>query len=174
MKRKLIVAAVAALFSAAAWAQMGPGYGGHMGPGMMWGQGPAASSDDDAYCGYGPGAGMMGGYSRGPGAGMMGGYYGRGNYDALKLTDAQREKIAAIQKDASNKQWATMKAMHDLRWSAFGPDATKKADPRQTYEAMAALRKQMFDARVDAQERIDGVLTAEQKDQLRNSWRPRG
>jgi len=32
---------------------------------------------------------------------------------------------------------------------------------------MAAVRKQMFEARLDARKRIDAVLTAKQREQLR-------
>ncbi len=81
MKPKwIIAAAAAALVSAAAWGQWGPGmmggYGGGYGPGMMGGYGPGYGR------GYGPGMmggygpGMMGGYGGGYGPGMMGGYGG--------------------------------------------------------------------------------------------------
>jgi len=165
MKRTLIVAAIAALFSAAALAQMGPG--------MMWGQGPGAGQQGE-QCG--PGGMMGGGY--GPGAGRMGrgmmAGHGHLDYQALNLTDAQREKIATIEKDASDKRFNAMKAMHDLRWSTSGPGASKEADPRQTYDAMAAIRKQMFEANLDAQKRIEEILTPEQKEQWRKSLRSRG
>jgi Spy/CpxP family protein refolding chaperone len=113
----------------------------------------------------------MGGYGGpyGMGPGMMGGY-GWGGYDALDLTDEQRDKIAEIQKDVASKRWGLMSAMHELRWSSFGPGA-KDTDPRKTYDAMAALRKQMFETALDADKRIEAVLTKEQKDQLRKERR---
>jgi Spy/CpxP family protein refolding chaperone len=103
----------------------GPGYG--MGPGMMWGYGG----------GWGMGPGMMwGGY----GPGMMGSYgYG---YNALDLSDAQRQKIEKIQEEAWNSQWEIMNKMHEAisqRW-------------------------------VEAQKKIDAVLTKEQREQLRQGW----
>lgn len=94
MKRKLIAAAaIAALFSAPAWAQMGPGMMGGfgsggfgMGPGMMggYGMGPGMMGGYGPGGGYGMGPGMMGGYGAqgmGPGMmgpGMMGGYGAQG------------------------------------------------------------------------------------------------
>ena len=36
---------------------------------------------------------------------------------------------------------------------------------------MADLRKQMFDATIDANKRIEALLTKEQKEQLRKNWR---
>jgi Spy/CpxP family protein refolding chaperone len=178
MKRKLMVAAIAAtLFSAAAWAQWGPGMmGGGYGPGMMGGgYGPGMMGGFDADGGMGPG--MMGGYGPGMmgrnggyGPGMMGGYGSR-RYEALDLTDAQRDKIAEIQKDAWGKRWSLMSAMHELGWKSYGPDAKNDVDPEKTYEAMAALRKQMFEANLEAGKKIEGVLTTEQKEQLRKERR---
>ncbi|HXZ47987.1 MAG TPA: Spy/CpxP family protein refolding chaperone [Usitatibacter sp.] len=170
MKRKLIIAAaIAALFSAAAWAQWGPGYGGY-GPGMMGGYGGGYGPGMmGGYGGYGMGPGMMGGYG-GYGPGARGGY-GSSPLDQLDLTDEQRDKIAAIEKDASDKRWDLMKAMHDLRWSSFGPDASKDVDPTKAYDAMAALRRQMFQLSVDTNKRIEAVLTKEQKEQLQKDRR---
>lgn len=154
MKRKLFVAAIAAaLFSAAAWAQWGPG--------MMGGYGP----------GYGMGPGMMGGgYAQGYGPGMMGGY-GPGAYGALDLTDEQRDKIASIQQDLWKKHWALMGAMHELRGNFFPRKDDSAADAQKNYEAMAALQKQMFEASLEARKQIDAVLTKEQQEQLRKNSR---
>lgn len=85
MKRTLIGAAIAA--AAIAGTALGQGYG--MGPGMM---------------GEGMGPGMMG-----MGPGMMGNY-GPG-YAALDLSEEQRRKIDAIEKDVH-------KQMFELRLEA--------------------------------------------------------
>jgi len=130
----------------------GPGYGmGYgMGPWMMGGYGPGHGM------GYGMGPGMMGGYGMGPW--MMGGYgrgygmgpwmmggYGRGygyGYNALDLSDAQRQKIEKIQEEAWNSQWEVMNKMHEAI--------------SQTW--------------VDAQKKIDAVLTKKQREQLQRGW----
>ena len=192
MKRKFLVAAIAAaLFSAAAWAQWGPGMMGGYGPGYGGGPGMMGGYGGGGYGpGYGMGPGMMGGgygpgYGMGPG--MMGGYGGHGyyggmgpgmmggygwdGYDALDLSKEQRDKVDAIQEDAVKKRWDLMRAMHELGWNSFGPGAGKDADPGKTYEAMADLRKQMFDTTIDANKRIEALLTKEQKEQLRKNWR---
>ena len=169
MKRKLIAAAAALLLGTAgvAFTQpygYGPGYG--MGPGMMGGgYGP----------GYGMGPGMMGGgygpgYGMGPG--MMGGY-GPGNVYGLDLSAEQREKIGEIQQEFAKKQWGLMTSMH----SPGGPmeqmfSGDEKA-ARQAYEAMAAARKQMFEAQLDMRKRVDAVLTKEQREQLQRNYRGR-
>ena len=181
MKRKLIAAAaIAALFSAAAWAQMGPGMMGGSGPGygtgpgMMGGYGP----------GYGMGPGMMGGYGPGGygmGPGMMGGYgpgmmwgYGGGGFGGLNLTDDQRAKIAAIQEESSRRQWELMGKMHQQGFhmhQLFDSGKSDDAAARKSYQAMADAHKQMFEATLEARKRIDAVLTNEQREQLKRNWR---
>lgn len=106
------------------------------------------------------GPGMMWGY--GPG-----GAWGLG---ALNLTDAQRARIADIQRETSRKQWELMGRVHEQQYQlqeqyASGPlddDAARKA-----YAAMADAHKQMFDIQLDARKKIDAVLTKEQREQLR-------
>ena len=184
MKRKLLIAAIAAtLFSAGAWAQWGPGMMGGYGPG--YGGGPGAMGGNaEGYGpgmmgGYGPGngmgTGMMGGYGpgNGMGPGMMGGY-GPGGYDALDLSDEQRDKIATIQREVWKQHWALMGSMHELRGNFFGGKGESDADAQKNYDAMAALQKQMFQSSLDARKRIDAVLTKEQREQLakgsRRGW----
>jgi len=140
---------------------MGPGmmggWGGYgMGPGMMGGWGP----------GYGMGPGMMGGY--GMGYGMMGGY--RWGLGALNLTDAQRARIADIQREASRKQWDVMGKVHEQQYQLQEQYASGRLDDdaaRKAYAAMADAHKQMFDIQLDARKKIDAVLTKEQREQLR-------
>ena len=143
------------------------GYGPGYGPGMMgggWGPGNGP--------GYGPG--MMGGgwgpgYGGGYGPGMMGGWGRGGGIGWLPdLSSEQREKIAGIQRDYASKQWPLMQQMHSLMWAngAPGTDADDQAE-RQNYDAVAALRKQMFDNRLAERKEIDAVLTPQQRDELR-------
>jgi Spy/CpxP family protein refolding chaperone len=176
MKRKLILAAaIAAVFSAAAWAQWGPGYGmgpgmmgGYygMGPGMMWGDGPG-----------GMGPGMMGGYGMrgGDGPGMMWGY-GGDEYRGLKLTAEQRAKIADIRRDVSRKHWELMGKVHDERYQVYEYDAAGKLDEnaaRKAYQALNDAHKALFEYGLEARKRIEAVLTDEQRDQLRRGWQGR-
>ena len=156
MKRKLIAtAAIAALFSAAAWAQMGPG--------MMGGYGPG---------GYGMGPGMMGGYGMAPG--MMGGY-GAGGY-GVDLSADQRAKIAEIQQELQRKQWDLMGKMHEQdspMYNAFGSGKFDEQAARKAYDVMTAAHKQMFEISLEARKRMDAVLTPEQREQMRRGWRGR-
>lgn len=180
--KSMIAAAMSAALSATAWAQpawgpgmmggygYGPGYG--MGPGMMGGYGYGP--------GYGMGPGMMGGYGPGwdMGPGMMGGYgpgmMGFGALGALNLTDAQRAKIADIQRELSQKHWELMGKAFEERNKLLEQFESGKADDqaaRKTYQAMAEARRQMFESSLDARKRIDSILTPEQREQLRRGWR---
>lgn len=178
MKRKWMVAALgAALLSAGAWAQWGPGMGGYgMGPGMMGGNGGCESAADcQGYGpgprgmggGYGYGPGMMGGRGWGGGPGMMGGY-GWG-YESLDLTAAQRDKIAGIAGEFRKKEWALMGTMRELMWKSGGPATQADADALKSFDAMTAVRREMLVARLDARKRMEEVLTPEQREQLRKS-----
>jgi Spy/CpxP family protein refolding chaperone len=182
MKPKLVVAAVAAILATAAWAQVGPGMMGGYGPGDCgygpgYGMGPGMMGG--GMGGYGMGSGMMGGYGPGGygmGPGMMGGN-GPGAYFGLKLSDEQQRKIADIQEEQWRKQWALMNSMHELRFKELRAEQSGKADDaeaRKTYQAMADLRKQMFENSLDTRKRINSVLTKEQREQLQQGWRGRG
>lgn len=168
MKRNAkAIFAAGLVWAAYVWSQpTGPG------PGMMGGGG-----------GYGPGPGMMGGYGMGPG--MMGGYgmgpgmmrgYGPGNtgpYSIPNLTDEQRTKINDIEKEYRQKQWQVMEKMHDLNFQSQGLYRNGKFDEeaaRKSYDAMAALRKQMFENSLEERKRVDALLTPQQREQLSNAW----
>jgi Spy/CpxP family protein refolding chaperone len=171
MKRKLIAAAaLAALFSAGAWAQMGPGWGGGygygMGPGMMgggygYGMGPGMMGGGYGPGGYGMGPGMMWGYGRGGGYG----------YGGLNLSDEQRTKITAIEEEFARRQWDLMDKMHDQHYDLWRGDESAS---RKAYEVMSSARKAMFENSLEARKRIESVLTDEQRKQLQQrGWRGR-
>jgi len=170
MKRKLIAAAAAAaLFAAPVWAHgpgmadggmmMGPGMtgGGMMGPGMMGGgmMGPGMMG------GGMMGPGMMGGGMMGPGT--MGGYPG------VNLSDEQRAKVSAIQREVMRKQWELMGKMHEQQFNMHDLFESGKDDAaaRKAFDEMSDAHKQMFQNMLEARKRIDAVLTDEQRKQLK-------
>ena len=112
------------------------------------------------------GPGMMGGYGYGMGPGAMHGYgRGFGPYRSLNLTDEQRSKIGAIQRDLRSKQWELMGKMQDeyaRRADAPDDEAANKAD-----DQIAALQQQMLANANAARKQTDTVLTKEQRQQLR-------
>jgi len=149
---------------------MGPGYGAgpgyRMGPGMMGGYGP----------GYGMGPGMMGGYGPGygMGLGMMGGHgmmgpgIGRALW-ALDLDEAQRKQALAIQDDLRRKRWELAgKAQEEIAklrdaWLAPRRD---RAAILAAYKRLGELRQQSVEQSLDAADRLDKVLTEQQREQL--------
>lgn len=129
-----------------------------MGPGMMGGYGP----------GYGMGPGMMGGY--GPGYGMGPGMMGWGNYRGLNLSEDQKSKITQIQKEVRTKQWAVMGEMMDAQdklQELYDADKQDAAAINKQYKVIEDLRRQMVDNSVDAHNRINSILTKEQREKAR-------
>lgn len=147
----------------------------NMGPGMMGGYGP----------GYGMGPGMMGGYGQGYG-GMMGGYgpgYGMGpgmmgweNYRDLNLSADQKSKISQVRKEMRAKQWPLMGEMMDARdklQDLYDADKQDAVAINKQYKVVDDLRRQMVDNMVDAHNRINSILTKEQREKSRE-WRGHG
>ncbi len=164
MKRALLSLATGLLLTGSALAQP---WG--MGPGMMGGGGG----------GYGMGPGMMGGYGGGGygmGPGMMGGGYGGDALAGLDLSAQQRKQIAQIQEETAKSRWQLMGAMHEQGYhmnGMFGAGPLDEPAARKAFDAMAATHKAMFELSLGARKRIDAVLTAEQREQLRRYWSSR-
>jgi Spy/CpxP family protein refolding chaperone len=168
----------------------GPGYGAGMmngygpgyGPGMMGG-GYGPGYGRSMMYGYGPGfgPGMMGGYGPGYGPGMMNGYgpgFGPGARggvarNPLALSNDQRTKINAIQNQTRKSNWALMGQIQDQQAKigelseAPSPDnaAIEKAE-----KDISKLQQQMYQNAVDAHQKMDEVLTKEQKERLQGYW----
>ncbi len=137
--------------------RMGPGMmGGYgMGPGMMGGYGMAP--------GFGMGPGMMGGY----GHGMM----GYGDFRGMGLSADQQAKIKEIRKGMRTKQLALMGEMMDARdklQDLYDADKQDAAAINKQYKAIEDLHRQMVDNAVDAHNRIDAILTKEQREKFRD------
>jgi len=145
----------------------GPGtmWGYGMGPGMMggYGMGPGMMG------GYGMGPGMMGGYGMGPGM-MMGPYWGSG----LDLTDEQQTRINKIQDDTRKSHWNLMNEIQNqqarLRDLNLEPKRNDAAID-SAYKEIGKLQQKMYDSSVEAQKRMEAVLTKEQQEKLRTYWR---
>jgi len=135
-----------------------PGY--HMGRGMMGG-------------GYGMGPGMMGGYGMGPG--MMGGGYGMmggrmGLYEELDLTDEQQTKINKIQDETRKSHWTVMGEIMNQQAELRDLYSAPKKDAAaidKTYKKLGELQQKMYETSVEAQKKIEDLLTKEQQEKLR-------
>jgi len=122
----------------------------------------------------GPGGGGRGGRGFGPGGGLLGGLMGH----ALNLTDAQKEQIKAITKDAfdSNQALATqLKAAHEAEQAAIKAGKSD-AELAQLAQSYAPLHTQFHAARLQTEAKIYKVLTPEQQaklDEIRSDMRAR-
>ncbi len=145
----------------------GSGYGGyHMGPGMMGG-----------YGGYGMGPGMMGGYGGyGMGPGMMGGYggnhmggFGLGPLYRLNLTDEQHKQIDGIEDGLRKKNWGLMGKMQDemSKLNGLGTEKQDRSAILAANKRMFELRQQMLENGLDAQDKVESLLTPQQKGQYK-------
>jgi len=161
----IIAASSLGVIANLAVAQSDAQYG--MGPGMMggYGMGPGMMG------GYGMGPGMMGGYGMGPG--MM----GLGNYRGLDLSADQKSKISQIQQEVRKKHWALMGQMMDAQYKLqelYDADKQDSAAINKQYKEIEDLRRQMVDSSVDAHNRINGMLTKEQREKLEERNRSYG
>lgn len=142
----------------------GGGYGpgsqqqGNYGPGMMGG-------------GYGPG--MMGGAGYGPG--MMNGWGpGMGSLSQIDLTDAQSAQVEKIQTETQKKQRVLMRQMweeQDKLADLYDDDKRDPAAIGKVYSKVSDLQRQAMEMHVEAENKINALLTKEQKSQLRRSYR---
>jgi Spy/CpxP family protein refolding chaperone len=105
----------------------------------------------------GGGWGMMGG------SGMMGPGWSR-----LDLTKDQRNKIYAIHRDLREKQFALMDRMHDSMQSVsfYRNGKFDEQAARNAYATAEKTHRQMFENMLDAQKRVDALLTPQQRQQL--------
>ena len=158
-----------------------PGPGPGRGPGMMGGYGPGGPG------GYGPGygPGMMGGYGPGygmgpgmMGGGMMGGGMGPGFGRALwslDLNAAQRKEVLKVQDELRKKNWEVAGKMQDemakLRDAYWGSDKLDRSATLAAYKRMTELRQQRFQNSLDAADKLEKILTAEQREQVKR-WGP--
>ncbi|MFO1364831.1 MAG: Spy/CpxP family protein refolding chaperone [Burkholderiales bacterium] len=182
--RPTLIAFALAAGSAAAQqpGQPPPGMGPGKGPGMM--QGPGGGMGPEMMGGggmMGEGHGMMGG------RGMMGGGMGMGHGSMmgplmhLDLNESQRGQIFKIQDDLRRKNWDLLGQQQDeqakLRDAYFSSGKRDRAAIVTAYKRIADLRIQRIENSLDAAERIEGVLTQQQRDQLRRYgpwWMPGG
>lgn len=152
--------------------------GGKGGCGMMGGKGGGMDHDMDG--------GKGGGKKGGMGGGMMGGMGGmggmrRGGMDVplhvtgplshMDLTPEQDRKILKIQDELRKKNYEVKGRMMDeevkLRDLYLG-DKQDKGAILAAYKKLGELRLQRVEAGLDAQGKIDAVLTKEQRDMLKS------
>ena len=174
--RFALAALAAATLSTLAAAQMGPG----MGHGMGHGMGPGMGQPDCPMMGQGMGGmggkGMRHGQGGMHGGGMMGDDMARGPglaaIEALDLTPEQRAKVTELRRDVQRRNHALMGSMREIRWKGQDLRSAPELDAaaaRKLYDEGAAVRKQMFESRLEARAKAEALLTKEQREQLRKA-----
>lgn len=177
----LLLASGVALAQPAAAPAQPPAWGpAMMGPGGPMMGGPGASPRGVYGPWQGMGGGTMGGCGYGPGmgfGGMMGpGMMGPGMMGvagpalaALGLDEAQRNEVVKIGDELRKKRWAVagqmqdeMAKIRDAAWSGKRDRASILA----AHKRMSELGQQQLESSLDAADRIDKVLTPEQRQQL--------
>lgn len=177
----LLLASGVALAQPAAAPAQPPAWGpAMMGPGGPMMGGPGAGPRGVYGPWQGMGGGMMGGCGDGPGmgfGGMMGpGMMGGGMMGvagpalaALGLDEAQRNEVVKIGDELRKKRWAVagqmqdeMAKIRDAAWSGKRDRASILA----AHKRMSELGQQQLESSLDAADRIDKVLTPEQRQQL--------
>lgn len=97
------------------------------------------------------------------GAFTPGGGLRAGAAEELGLTEEQRARIAAIFQESWPERVALMDEMHELR-------VQQLRERTPNFEAMAPLRERMFALNRATRERVDTVLTDEQRERLNDAW----
>lgn len=155
-----------------------PGYGAGMGMrGGMGGKGmPSDCPGGMMGGGMGPGMGMMGG---GMGPGMMGGM-GPGmmgssmaHLGLLNLSDAQTAQIETIKTEGKKKQRPLMRQIWEEQDKLNDLTTAEKRDPRaigKAYSRVSELHRQALEAHIEMENKVMGVLTPEQRTQMRRSF----
>lgn len=150
---------------------MGPGMMGGMGIGRDWGTGmmPYAMMGQVGAGTYGMGAAM--------GYGMMGGGYAPMSGQIPDLKPEQAQHISQLQQEAlarnsslAQQLWAAQDKLNLLRmsekrdWNAI----------RTASQTLFDLQRQQLNASIDMQQKIDGVLTDSQRQEMARNWRGYG
>jgi periplasmic protein CpxP/Spy len=90
----------------------------------------------------------------------------------LNLSAEQWNKVNAIHQDLAKKNWELAGKMQEEAFKLHNLTAAENRDRSaitSQYNKLQDLRLQRFQARLDAEDKTDGVLTKEQKGQLRRS-----
>jgi len=119
--------------------------------------------------GMGGGCGMMG-----MGGGMKGGHgmMGMGPIWMLDLTAKQQTQIDKIHNDLRKQHWGVKRKMMDERnklHELYGAEQRDAKKIGKVYGALFNLQRQMIETKIDAHNRMETVLTAEQREQLKQT-----
>lgn len=158
---------------------MGPGMGMGSGQGMGPGRGMGSGKGMGPCQGMGPGKGMGSGKGMGPGKGMGHGKGmgpGMGMMQEMRamremLSDQQRGELNELMQEHRPAQTERREQMMDLREDMMAEFARDRPDPdtvREMHGRMAQIRGQMLAEQVRMRNAMYGLLTDDQRQQLRD------
>ena len=94
---------------------------------------------------------------------------------SLDLTDTQRKEILKVQDELRKKNWELAGKMQDemakLRDAYWGSEKRDRSAISTAYKRIGEFRQQRIENSLDAAERLEKVLTQEQREQLKR-WGP--
>lgn len=164
----------------------GMGYGPWQGWGRMGGWDNSHRSDG-TFGGYTMGLGMTGGaaavqdWGMGMGAGMGFGMPGGGSammpWQLPNLTPEQEQKISQLWRDSAERTLSLMQQRWEAQARLSGLYATEKRDwsaIRTASRSALDLQRQQLDAAIDLQQKIDGLLTDSQRQDMARAWHSYG
>lgn len=144
---------------------MGPGMMGDMGAGRGWGMMPYGMMGQ-------MGAGMHG-VGPGMGTGMMGGSYPSVPGQIPGLTAEQEQKLSRLQQEATERNSSLAQQL----WTAQDQLNLLQMNEKRDWSAIRAasqhlfdLQRQQLDAAIDLQQKVDGLLTDSQRQEMARSW----
>lgn len=169
----------------------GHGYGGRgYGFGHGWGHMGGWSdrySEDGAPGWHGYGWGMMGdsgyGWEMGYPHGMMGHYGLAGGAHGMmsllpqNMTTEQAKKIGPLQNEAEKNNLTLQQQRRELQSHLQSLYASDKRDwnaIRSSVKELTELQRKQMDASIDMQQKIDGLLTDNQRQEMMRPWRNDG
>jgi Spy/CpxP family protein refolding chaperone len=142
-----------------------------MGPGMMRGGGSGYGDTPVSPGMPGPYGGMLPGMGFG---GMMGGGAYMMPFFLPDLTSEQAQKITPLLGESAERNRSFMQQ----RWEGqarlnrlYAADKRDWDAIRTATRTLLDLQRQEMDAAIDLQQKIDGVLTDSQRQEMANSWR---
>lgn len=97
-----------------------------------------------------------------------------GGFAMLGLSDQQQQEIDKIRQEMFRKHFDLRQQIFNERQNLRRLLLQDKPDPKAVgaqYDKIAQLRRQMIESRVEAQNRMEAVLTGEQRQQLQRMRR---
>lgn len=153
-------------------------YGGNgMGPGMMGGMGAGRDMGMMPWGMMGQMGSGMQGMGAGMGASVMGGGYAPVTEEIPGLTTEQAQKLSQIQQEAQ----ARNSSLAQQLWSAQDKLNLLLMKEKRDWNAIRTasqkvfeFQRQQYDAAIDMQQKVDGLLTDSQRQDVARSWRGNG